>query len=240
MEYESFHEEAQDEISKISHESILEESEDILLEESEDILEEPKDILEEPEDILEKSESILKKSKIRTEFPNEAYADLMILVTRHKLNNKASNAIIKFFNKHSNLTTSPLPKNIERGREFMNNMTFADLKFKKTCITSYNDNEYFLYHQNLISCIKNILAIPDITQDFALSFSNYMVFFYDHHIILYFNKIMNFILFHSVMEKVFTKNKIPECGGRQLKIPCPLVLNYYHLFYIRMQQQQTR
>jgi len=254
MEYESFHEEAQDEISKISHESILEESEDILLEESEDILEEPEDILEEPEDIveepedileepediLEESESILEKPETRTEFPNEAYADLMILVTRHKLNNKASNAIIKFFNKHSNLTTSPLPKNIERGREFMNNMTFVDLKFKKTCITSYNDNEYFLYHRNLISCIKNILAIPDITQDFALSFSNYMVFFYDYHIILYFNKIMNFTLFHSVMEKVFTKNKIPECGGRQLKIPCPLVLNYYHLFYIRMQQQQTR
>jgi hypothetical protein len=188
MEYESFHEEAQDEISKISHESILEESEDILLEESEDILEESEDILEEPEDILEESESILEKPETRTEFPNEAYADLMILVTRHKLNNKASNAIIKFFNKHSNLTTSPLPKNIEKGREFMNNMTFADLKFKKTCITSYNDNEYFLYHRNLISCIKNILAVPDITQDFALSFSNYMVFFYDYHIILYFNK----------------------------------------------------
>src|SRR3990170_4191159 len=112
MEYESFHEEAQDEISKISHESILEESEDILLEESEDILEEPEDILEEPEDIveepedileepediLEESESILEKPETRTEFPNEAYADLMILVTQHKLNNKASNAIIKFFN----------------------------------------------------------------------------------------------------------------------------------------------
>src|SRR3989337_1416157 len=119
MEYESFHEEAQDEISKISHESILEESEDILLEESEDILEEPEDILEEPEDIveepediLEEPEDILEEPETRTEFPNEAYADLMILVTRHKLNNKTSNAIIKFFNKHSNLTTSPLPKNI--------------------------------------------------------------------------------------------------------------------------------
>src|SRR5687767_7018226 len=125
MEYESFYEEAQNEISKISHESILEEFEDILLEESEDILEEPKDILEEsedileePEDILEESEdileepeNILERSETRTEFPNKAYADLMILVTQHKLNNKASNAIIKFFNKHSNLTTSPLPKN---------------------------------------------------------------------------------------------------------------------------------
>src|ERR1044071_9860670 len=112
MDYESFREEMQDEISNISHEDILEESDDILEDsekESEDIL------LEESEDILEESEGILEEPEIHTEFPNEAYADLMVLVTQHKLNNKAGNAIIKFFNKHSNLTTSPLPKNIERG-----------------------------------------------------------------------------------------------------------------------------
>ena len=50
-----------------------------------------------------------------TRFPNEAYADLMELVIKHNLNNKAGNSIIKFFNKHSNLSTSPLPKNIETG-----------------------------------------------------------------------------------------------------------------------------
>ena len=61
----------------------------------------------------------------------------------------------------------------------MNNMISADLKFKKTLVTNYNDNEYFLYHRDLISCIKNILAISDITQDFALSFDNYMVYIYN-------------------------------------------------------------
>ena len=101
----------------------------------------------------------------------------MIIVTWHKLNNKASNAIIKFFNKYSNFVTLPLPKNIKKGREFINNKTFADLKFKKTFIISHNDNEYFLYYWNLISCIKNILKVPDITWDFALSFSNYMVLY---------------------------------------------------------------
>ncbi|KAF0492791.1 zn-finger domain-containing protein [Gigaspora margarita] len=35
------------------------------------------------------------------EFPNEAYADLMVLVTKYKLSNAAGNAIISFFNKHS-------------------------------------------------------------------------------------------------------------------------------------------
>ncbi len=41
---------------------------------------------------------------------------------------------------------SPLLKNIEKRQEFMNNMTFVDLKYKKTLITNYNNNEYFLYH----------------------------------------------------------------------------------------------
>ena len=45
-----------------------------------------------------------------TEFPNDAYKDLMILVTKYKLNNKADNAIIQFFNKHSALSKSPLLK----------------------------------------------------------------------------------------------------------------------------------
>ncbi|KAF0544198.1 zn-finger domain-containing protein [Gigaspora margarita] len=56
------------------------------------------------------------------EFPNEAYADLIVLVTKNKLSNIAKNAIISFFNKHSNNFKSPLPKNIKQGKLFMNNM----------------------------------------------------------------------------------------------------------------------
>src|SRR5260364_475970 len=48
------------------------------------------------------------------EFPNEAYADLIVLVTKYKLSNAAGNAIISFFNKHSNHSKSPLPKNIKQ------------------------------------------------------------------------------------------------------------------------------
>ena len=111
-----------------------------------------------------------------TEFPNEAYKDLMLLVTNYKLSNKAGNEIIQFFNKHSNLATSPLPKNIKKGHEFMDNMKISSaLEFNKIVITRYNDKDYFLYYQNLINCVKNILAIPDITKDFALSFESYKV-----------------------------------------------------------------
>jgi hypothetical protein len=42
----------------------------------------------------------------------------MTLVTKHNLSNKAGNSIIKFFNRHSDLSQSPLPKNIETGRKF--------------------------------------------------------------------------------------------------------------------------
>ncbi|CAG8761281.1 901_t:CDS:2, partial [Rhizophagus irregularis] len=84
------------------------------------------DSSEEPE-IFEESEN--PNSKTCTEFPNDAYKDLMLLVTKYKINNKGGNEIIRFFNKHSNLTVSPLPKNIEQGQAFINNMKFFNLEF---------------------------------------------------------------------------------------------------------------
>jgi hypothetical protein len=121
------------------------------------------------------SEEVEDRSGTYTEFPNDAYKDLMILVTKHKLNNKAGNDIIRFFNKNSNLTKSPLPKNIEKGREFMDNMKISNLEFSKVLITNHGGKNYYLYYQDLIQCVKNILSVPNITQDFALSYENYEV-----------------------------------------------------------------
>src|ERR1043165_5234617 len=179
MECESFHGEAQEtsfnsnqsfestesnlvsEISMRSYEEVINMEESYNSQESNNILE---------YDNIKESDNVdnIEKSDNANEFPNEAYADLMTLVTNYKLNNKAGNAIIKFFNKHSNVPQSPLPINIEKGRKFMNNMKFPTLTFKKICIASHNHKEYFLHYQDLIHCIKNILAIPDITQEFAL------------------------------------------------------------------------
>src|SRR6266516_1731868 len=109
-----------------------------------------KDILESSEEpeIFEGFEK--PESKVCSEFPNEAYKDLMLLVTRHKLNNKDENNIICFFNKHSNLTKLPLPKNIATGRALMNNMKFSNLDFCKVLIINHGGKDYYLYHQNLI------------------------------------------------------------------------------------------
>ncbi|KAF0453084.1 zn-finger domain-containing protein [Gigaspora margarita] len=102
-------------------------------------------------------------------FPNKAYADLMVLVTKYKLSNAAGNAIISFFNKNSNNSKSPLPKNIKQGKLFINNMK-SNLSYKKTKVLDHDNTEYFLYHMPLMSCIQNILEIPDIFQTFALEY----------------------------------------------------------------------
>ena len=102
-------------------------------------------------------------------FPNEAYVDLMTLVLKNKLSNATGNQIISFFNKYLNLSISSLPKNIQQGHIFMNNMRHPDLEYYKTCVLNYNNVDYFLYHWPLISCIKNILEIPDLFQNFALN-----------------------------------------------------------------------
>ena len=192
MECESFHGEAQEtsfnsnqsfestesnlvsEISMRSYEEVINIEESDNSQESDNILEyeESDNVVE--SDNVEESDNVdnTEKSDNAKEFPNEAYADLMTLVTDYKLSNRAGNAIIKFFNKHSNVPQSPLPINIEKGRKFMNNMKFPNLTFKKICIANHNHKEYFLHYQDLIHCIKNILAIPDMTQDFALSFEN--------------------------------------------------------------------
>lgn len=115
------------------------------------------------------------KSEINATFPNEAYGDLMSLVSKYKLSNMTGNAIIKFFNKHANINKSPLPKSIEQGRKYMNNMDLPSLEYTKTFVIKYKNNEYFLHHRSLTNCIRNILSIPDISQNFALAFEEVKV-----------------------------------------------------------------
>ena len=111
------------------------------------------------------------------EFPNEAYADLMTLVTKHNLNNQTSNAIINFFNKHSNLPISPLPKNILAGQKFMDDMDLSHLANYKHRILVHNDIEYFIHYCPVKNCIENLLSNPEITEHFAYDYENLAVKF---------------------------------------------------------------
>ena len=164
---------------------------------NENILE---DILD--DNILEESEA-----EVNADYPNEAYADLMTLVTKHNISNKTGDAIIKFFNKHANLNTSPLLKSIMQGRNYMDNMNIPTLTFTKTCIINYNNNEYYLHHRSLINCIKNILSIPDMSQNFALTFKKLEIC---NHIYLcnlyYIYYLLNTVLFNIIIIYHFYKS----------------------------------
>lgn len=128
------------------------------------------------EDILENSDTNEESEiEVNTGYPNEAYADLMTLVTKYKLNNATGNAIIKFFNKHANLSISPLPKSIEKGRKHMDNMNIPNLTYDKTFIIKYNNKDYYLHHRSLINCVKHILSITDISTHFMQKFESLKV-----------------------------------------------------------------
>ncbi|RHZ86996.1 hypothetical protein Glove_41g194 [Diversispora epigaea] len=118
------------------------------------------------QDNIEESEVEIK------EFPNEAYADLMTLVTKHNLSNKAGNSIIKFFNRHSDLSQSPLSKNIETGRKFMDKMNISQLSYSKYCILVHNNREYFINYRPIKNCIEILLSNSEILQHFIFKYEN--------------------------------------------------------------------
>src|SRR6266542_3442198 len=98
------------------------------------------------ENILESEEDV--ESEANIHYPNEAYADLISLVTKYKLSNVTENVIIKFFNKYANLDSSFFSKSIEKGRNFMDNMNLSNLTFNKTYVITYNNNNYYLHHRS--------------------------------------------------------------------------------------------
>ena len=124
-------------------------------------------------DILEPEEDV--ESEANIHYSNEAYADLISLVTKYKLSNVTGNAIIKFFNKHANLDSLSLLKSIEEERNFIDNMNLPNLTFDKTHVITYNNNNYYLHHRSLIKCIKSILLISGLSQNFMLSFENFEI-----------------------------------------------------------------
>ncbi|RHZ86679.1 hypothetical protein Glove_48g153 [Diversispora epigaea] len=88
-------------------------------------------------------------------------------------NNISTNAVIRFFNEHSNLPLSPLPKNAKKGRELMEKMKIPTLTSKKHKILTHNNIDYYLFYHPVLNCIKNILSISNISQNFTLRFENF-------------------------------------------------------------------
>ena len=124
MDYESLHEDNEDLNENFHEDTLINED----LHEHEEILERSSSDDEELSFLNEhssnsESESFTtnrdileeKVSEVNVNYPNEAYEDFMTLVTKHRLSNATGNAIIRFFNKHTNLDKSLLPKSTEQG-----------------------------------------------------------------------------------------------------------------------------
>ena len=121
---------------------------------------------EEEQEEIESLQSIEESEENVKDFPNEAYADLMNLVVKYNVNNNTADAFIKFFNNHSNLSRSPLPKNIKAGRKYMDGMNMPHLSHKKHSIFVDNE-EYLIYYRPILKCIKNLLSNSEIVQHFV-------------------------------------------------------------------------
>ncbi|RHZ87583.1 hypothetical protein Glove_33g107 [Diversispora epigaea] len=105
-------EEYDGDISLISQPNMIQDSE---------MFEEPENS-ELVEEVLQSQDNEEPRNSELVEERFQTYDDLMTLVTKHNLNNKAGNAIIKFFNKHSNVPVSPFPKILFlRGKNYMEN-----------------------------------------------------------------------------------------------------------------------
>ena len=117
-----------------------------------------------------------------TEFPNEAYTDLMELIIKHNLNNKTDNAIIKFFNKHSNLCTLLLSKNIETGHKLMDLMNMKRLSYSKHRVLIHKNKKYFVYYRPVKNCIQNLLSNPEIVKNFVFKYQSLVIIYYLYYL----------------------------------------------------------
>ena len=103
---------------------------------------------------------------------NDAYRIFMKLINIYQLSNSAGDAIIKLFNKFSNLDISPLPSSTKAGKKFLDDNTIPHMMFKEISITTFEDIEYTFYYRSLIKTIKSLIMINSINQLLVLQYDN--------------------------------------------------------------------
>jgi len=96
----------------------------------------------------------------------------MEIVNKHQLSNSTSDAIINFFNKFSNLDTSPLPPSTRIGKELLDNSTIPYMKFKELPIITFQNVVYSFYYRSLINTIKSLIMIDSINQSLVLGYED--------------------------------------------------------------------
>jgi len=95
------------------------------------------------------------KNKLETivKWPNDAYRDFMELMVENNISNKTGDKIIKFFNKHSNLENSPLPKSAKSSKDYLNQINSPSVAFKEKVVITYEEVDFKLYYRPIFRAI---------------------------------------------------------------------------------------
>ena len=100
-------------------------------------------------------------------WPNDAYRDFMELMVENNISNKTGDKIIKFFNKHSNLENSPLPKSAKSGKDYLNQINSPSVAFKEKVVITYEEVDFKLYYRPIFHAIQVLLQRPKVANNFV-------------------------------------------------------------------------
>jgi hypothetical protein len=91
------------------------------------------------------------------QWPNETYQDFMELVIEGNVSNIIGDKIIKFFNKHSNLKASPLPRSTKIGKDYLNQIKSPSIQFKEKVVKTYSNVDFILHYRPIFRAIQTLL-----------------------------------------------------------------------------------
>lgn len=117
------------------------------------------------DDALETIEGKIEPEHL-AQWPNDAYCDFMELVIEDNISNRVGDKMIKFFNKHSNLKESPLPKSTKSGKDYLNQIKSPLIKFKEKVVGTFSNVDFTLYYRPIFRAIQTLLQRPGITDNF--------------------------------------------------------------------------
>ncbi|GBB95829.1 hypothetical protein RclHR1_02620020 [Rhizophagus clarus] len=76
----------------------------------------------------------------------------MELIVEGNISNKVGDKIIKFFNRHSNLEKSPLPKSTKDGKDYLNQISSPSIDFKEKSQPEVADN---FVHKGVVKVLQD-------------------------------------------------------------------------------------
>jgi hypothetical protein len=101
------------------------------------------------------------------EWPNDVYREFMELIVEGNISNKIGDKIIQFFNKHSNLEKSPLPKSTKNGKDYLNQINSPSINFKEKTVATYSGVDFKLYYRPIFRAIQTLVQRPEVADNFV-------------------------------------------------------------------------